>query len=126
MLPPRTPEAEDAYVSEWLASDDTEGLIDAVNLAMDARRPRLAARLVQLLGDHVAIEPGSALERAHKAAGLLLMRKPSAAENSWSELEEAWSSCRKSRMRRIRTRVRESMKGDLLARRVDRLGRRRR
>lgn len=119
MLPERTPEAEDAFVAEWARSDDVEALIEAVGDAVDARRPRLAARLVGLLPDRVEIEPGSALERASRAARLLLVDVSSPVH--FNALDEAWASFRKTRVKRMKTRMREAMKRE--PQRVSRFGR---
>jgi hypothetical protein len=90
---------------------DADLLVEVISAAVDARRPMLAARLVGLLSDHVEIEPGSPVERAQRAARLLLKRSPTAADNSWSELEEAWAIARRLRMGRIRRRMRQSLHG---------------
>jgi hypothetical protein len=123
-LPGRTADDEDGYVRAWSDSDDTDGLIAAIEAAVDARRPMLAARLVQLLDEHVEIEPGSALERASRAARLILTHKATPEDNSWSALEDAWREVRQSRMRRIRQRMRDRLEGK--NRRVGRLDRKRR
>ena len=123
-LPDRSRQAEDAFVDGFLDQDDAELLIEAIQGAMDARRPRLAARLVGLLGDKVEIEPGSDLDRAQQAARLLLFDKQRPEDLSWSELEDAWGRVRRRRMRRIRRRMRASMTGN--GARFGRLGNRRR
>ena len=123
-LPGRTPEAEDAYVSSWASNNDTDGLIEAITAAMDGRRPKLAARLVGLIEDHVEVEPGSALARAQSAARMFLMTKPTAEDNSWSALEDAWKEARKARLHRIGLRQRDRMKGK--TKRIGRFTRRKR
>ena len=110
-LPERTTDAEDAFVRRWGASDDTDGLIAVTEAAMAARRPMLAARLVGLLEDHVEIEPGSPLDRARRAARMMLQRKPTPEDNSWSEFEDAWKAARKAKMRRVRQRMRRALAG---------------
>jgi len=124
-LPDRTEEAEDACVAAWTESDDTEGLEQLIEAAMEARRPMLAARLVQLIGDHYEVEPGSPLARAQRAARFVLANRPSPEDNSWSELEDAWREARKGRMNRIRRRMRQRMSGKD-PKRMSRLERRRR
>lgn len=124
-LPDRTQAAEDAFVDTWAGSDDTDGLVAAIEAAMGDTRPQLAARLVGLLGDHVEIEPGSALERAQRAARLFLAHRGRPEDNSWSELQDAWTEVRKSRMRRIRQRQRRSLTGKAPSR-IGRLDRRKR
>ena len=124
-LPDRTQEAEDACVAAWAESDDPEGLEQLVEEVMAARRPMLAARLVQLFSEHYEVTPGSPLERAQRAARFVLSHKPSPEDNSWSELEDAWTEVRKGRMNRIRRRMRHRMTGKE-PRRMGRLERRRR
>ena len=123
-LPGRTTAEEDAFVHDWSESDDTDGLMEAIEAVMSDRRPMLAARLVQLLDEHIEIEPGTPLDRARRAAALVLTRKATPEDNSWSELEDAWSEARASRMRRIRQRQRDALEGR--NRRIGRLDRRRR
>ncbi|RME21241.1 MAG: hypothetical protein D6798_18640 [Deltaproteobacteria bacterium] len=113
-LPDRTPEAEDAFVDAWSRADDTATLVATITAAMDARRPQLAARLVGLLDDHVEIPEGSALDRARRAARLLLHHRDleSAALAPYAdELAEAWRAARRGRMtrtlRRMRARAQE-------------------
>lgn len=116
-LPERTEAEEEAFVAEWAASDDTELLLEVITEAMEARRPKLAARLVNLLDDHVEIEPGSAIERAQMAARLYLTHE-TPEDRSWSELEDAWTEARRSRMQRLNLRQRQRMTG-----RTERIGR---
>ena len=111
-------------MSTWAARSDADGLIELITEAMDARRPKLAARLVGLLDDHIEIEPDSALARAQAAARMFLMTKPTAEDNSWSALEEAWKEAHKARLRRIGERQRNRMKGE--TKRIGRLSRRKR
>lgn len=123
-LPARTPEAEDAFVQAWLDEDDTEALVELVGLAIEERRPRLAGRLFQLLDDRIDPEPGSALDRAARAARMLLLRKTTPEENSWSALDDAWIDARRARVRRIKQRWRDRLNG--VNRRISRLDRKRR
>ena len=123
-LPGRSSAEEDAYVASFAGADAPSDLIEAVSAAMDSRRPRLAARLVNLLDAHVEIEPDSLLDRARSAAQLFLLTKPTAEDNSWSELDDAWKAIRKARFRRIGMRQRDRMKGQ--TRRIGRLSRRKR
>jgi len=124
VLPGRVPEEEEAFIASFLENDDTERLITAISAAMDARRPRLAARLVNMLDEHVEIENGSPLDRARAAARLFLLTKPTAEDNSWSALDDAWKALRKARFRRIGMRQRDRMRGK--TRRIGRLSRRKR
>jgi hypothetical protein len=110
-LPDRTNTAEDTFVRDWSESDDSTALEGVIEEAMAARRPRLAARLVGLLDGHYEIEPGSALDRARKAARLVLTNKARPEDNSWSEFEDAWTDVRRGRMNRIRRRQRRSLTG---------------
>jgi len=110
-LPERVEGSEDEFVGWCGQSLDTDDLIEVISAAMDARRPRLAARLVGLLDEHVEIEPGTALDRARRAARLVLTRKGTPESQSWSALEEAWGEGRRRRMRRIRMRMRDRLEG---------------
>lgn len=123
-LPARRPEAEDAFVEAWLDSDDTDGLVEVVGLAIEARRPTLAGRLFQLLDDRIDPEPGSPLERAARAARMLLFQKTTPEDHSWSELDDAWAAARRARVRRIKQRWRDRLEG--VDRRIGRLDRKRR
>lgn len=106
-LPERTPDAEDLYVAQMGDGDDPDELVAAIEAAMAERRPRLAARLVGLLGERVEVEPGSDLDRARKAAELFLFDRQRPEDVSWSELEDAWSLARQRRMTRIKRRMRD-------------------
>lgn len=108
-LPARDAAAEDAFVAQARDLADPEPLVDVIEAAMAARRPRLAARLVGLIEDLVEIEPGSALERAQAAARLLLLEPDPQA--SWDELESAWRDVRRRRSWRIRRRLRQTLEG---------------
>lgn len=109
-----------------MESDDGEGLITAITEAIEARRPRLAARLVGLLDQHVEIEAGSPLARARDAAAMVLVSRQELPVG-WSDLEDAWGETRRHRMDRIRERMRRSTNPDDSGGRIGRLhGRRRR
>lgn len=122
-LPSLSRDDEEAWVAAWASSDDTDGLVEAITLALDERRPLLAARLFQYLEDHVEIEPGSPLERARTASRLILVNTETVLPTSvWVEMEDAWKSCRKSRMRRILARQRAARRGEHVT--IPRVGRR--
>lgn len=104
VLPPRVDVQEDAYVKAWMGCDDLDGLEEMITLAMEERRPRLAARLVQLLPDLVDVEPGSALARAQNAARLLLVNSKDV--ELFNELDQAWRQLRRKRMKRMGARQR--------------------
>lgn len=104
VLPAKKAVDEQAFVDAWMAHDDAELLSQVISDAIDARRPKLAARLVQLIGEQVEIEPGSALERAQQAANMLVLRAKDI--ELFNALDEAWRETRKKRMRRIRARQR--------------------
>lgn len=123
-LPDRSPDAEDLFVAQMSDGDDPEALVQAIEAAMADRRPRLAARLVGLLGDQVEIEPGSELDKAQRAAHLYLFDRQRPEELSWSELEDAWSLARHRRMTRIKRRMRDALNGSSTHR--NRLGKPRR
>ncbi len=104
VLPAKKAVDEQAFVDAWMAHDDAELLSQVISDAIEARRPKLAARLVQLIGEQVEIEPGSALERAQQAANMLVLRAKDI--ELFNALDEAWRETRKNRMRRIRARQR--------------------
>lgn len=103
-LPPRVDRDEDQFVAAWMATDDLDELEEVIGSAMDARRPRLAARLVQILPDKVEVEPGSALDKAQRAARLLLV--DSRDVELFNALDEAWRQVRRQRMKRMGRRQR--------------------
>lgn len=122
-LPPRTRTDEDAWVAGWAASDDLDGLVEAVATAIEARRPQLAARLVGLVPKGAELDDPAPVESARRAAQMLLI-DPSG-EAAWCELEDAWTALRRERMRRIKRRQRLALQGK--QRRTGRLdGRKRR
>lgn len=103
-LPSRKREDEDAFLEGWRDSDDTDGLIEVISAAIEARRPQLAARLVGLLDGHVEVEPGSPVDAARRAAQMLML--PTARPDDFVSLQAAWIMARKLRMRRIKRRMR--------------------
>jgi len=109
-LPERNRPDEDAWVAEWAASRDFDGLVEVVGRAIDAQRPQLAARLVGLLPPDVEVGDPTSVDTARRAARLLLLAQDES-EQAWSELEEAWTRLRRSRMRRIKQRMRKSLMG---------------
>jgi len=121
-LPPRTAEAEESFVRALRADPDLdpEHLAELVSLAMSDKRIKLAARLVQLLPEHVDIEPGSALERAERAARLLVLDASDI--ELYNCFDEAWREVRRRRMKRMLTRQRLSGRNEQFT--VPRVGRR--
>ncbi|MEN0067648.1 MAG: hypothetical protein AAGA48_36290 [Myxococcota bacterium] len=108
-LPDRDTASEHAFVAWARDLDETEPLIEAIEAAMEARRPRLAARLVGLVEDFVEIEPGSALDRARGAAQFLLLEPE--ATHAVDDLENAWRDARTRRIWRMRRRIRQRLTG---------------
>ena len=106
MLPERNQQAEDAFLNQWRDSDETDGLIAAITEAIESRRPQLAARLVNLLDEHVEVEEGSALARAQRASRMMMLAEP--APLAFEELQAAWILARRMRLRRITRRMRPS------------------
>ena len=118
-LPERTEAAQTAFVDRLRADGDPTAVVDAIDDAVQARRPMLAARLFALLDDHVEIPPGSALERASRAAQLWLRRKEAPEERSWSQFEDDWETVREARVWRYKQRMRDRLSGT--TRRIGRL-----
>lgn len=111
-------------MSSWLDSSDTEQLVELVSMAVEQRRPQLAGRLFQLLDEQIDPEPGSALDRAARAARMFLFRKTTPEDHSWSALDDAWTSARRARVRRMKQRQRDRLHG--ANRRIGRFDRKRR
>ena len=109
MLPGPDKASEDAWVEQWMAVEDLDGLISAITDAMDARRPQLAARLVGLLDESMDIEPGSALERARNAAKFFLIQPQKVAY--FQAFEEAWVEARRIKIRKVKERMRDRIMG---------------
>jgi hypothetical protein len=94
MLPSRDRKAEDDFIA-MLAESGQGKIIEAVTLAIQERRPSLAARISKLLGTDHGLPNNSALERAFKAMEFLIV-KPRSVE-LWDELDRNWASWRQSR-----------------------------
>ena len=121
-LPARTAQAEEAFIRDLRGATDLdpEDLAELVSLAMADKRVKLGARLVQLLPDFVEIEPGSALERAERAARLLVL--DSSDIELYNCFDEAWREVRRRRMKRMLARQRLSGRNEQYT--VPRVGRR--
>ena len=122
-LPGRSQHDEDAFL-DAVRAEDTAMLVELCREAIEARRPRLAARLFQLVDDQIDPEPGSALDKAARTARMWLHQKKAPDENSWSALDEAWAQVRRARVRRIKQRWRDRLAGRDV--RIGRLDRKRR
>ena len=94
MLPSRDRKAEDEFVS-GLAGSGQQKIVEAVTLAIEERRPSLAARLTRLLGEAEQLPNSSALSRAFKAMDFLIVHPGS--EDHWCELDSSWAAWRQSR-----------------------------
>lgn len=100
-LPSPDPDDEAAFVRDLAADDDVEAVIEAIDAALAARRPKLAARLVGLVPDD---EDDPAVAAARRAASLFLLRAPTAQEES-DELDLAWALMRRRARNRLRNRL---------------------
>lgn len=100
--------AEDAFLEELSNWSDADALIEVVESAVAAKRIRLAARVAGLLEDHDDIEPDSPLEKALRAARLLLIHRNTPEERSWAELDEAMNQLRQERFVRAKGRMRRN------------------
>ena len=109
MLPGPDKASEDAWIEQWMFSEDVDGLIAAITDAMDARRPQLAARLVGLLDDSVDIVPDSPLGRAQHAAKFFLVQ-PQKVEY-FQAFEDAWIEARRTKIRKVKKRMRDRSMG---------------
>ncbi len=103
-LPSRERQAEEDFVAQWRDADDPDGLDIAVEAAIEARRPMLAARLVGLLPEHDDEEP--AIRRARSAATMLLRSGTAPDPLLLEEFLLEWRRSRKSFMDRARRRQR--------------------
>ena len=99
-LPGRAESQEDTWIAD-LEDAPSEAIADAVREAITARRPRLAARLVGLLGDGAdAGDPDIA--RALRAAEFLCLKGRDAVVEA--DLEEILAVLRERRRARFRHR----------------------
>ena len=83
-----------------------ERIEEAVRAALGAGRPRLAGRLVGLLPAGW-VEQDPDLERAQKAAKLMLLNPEAQADQFMEELQVLFEIRRKKRMRRLKERSRK-------------------
>jgi hypothetical protein len=100
--------------------EDIDELVDVVTEALAERRPRLAARLVQLLPDNVEVDDPTVLERARRAAAMLVYQARDV--ELFNALDEAWIELRRRRMRRMMARQRHTGTGEQVT--IPRVGRR--
>jgi hypothetical protein len=116
---------EERVVSRFRdGAHDESALLDALFEAMDGGRLRLAVRLVGLLEqDHEDVM----VQRARRAATMMVHNGLDAADVSWSECDEALRALRVRRMERAKRRIRDRVTGDRPGRvgRLDRGDRRR-
>ncbi len=110
MLPGRDKATEDAWIQS-LDGGAVPHLIDACLAAMDAGRPGLAARVLSLLEDE-DIPDVPELERARRAARLLLLAPVDRRGPIIAELEAEVASLRRAHVARARARQRRRARGD--------------
>ena len=104
-LPGRRPDDEDAWL-ESLMECGLETTEEAVRLALSEGRPRLAGRVVGLLPESVVAQDAQ-LQRASKAAQLLMVEPGDRLDVIVEELAELFELRRRKRMRRARDRSRQ-------------------
>ena len=105
-FPPRTPEAEEAFIVRFRDGTDTTDLQDVIHELVLAGRLRLAARLVGLLEDSIEIEEGSPLDRARRAARFIVFES-APTKIHYSDFEDAWHDHHRARVARIKHRMRQ-------------------
>lgn len=110
-LPLPGQEEEDRFVAR-LTGADADVLTEAIESAITAQRPRLAARLFGLLEEELDIEPGSELDRARRAARFLVVEGgPAALAQHWDDLQSSWTLARRTLAKRRRIRRRSRLEG---------------
>ena len=107
-LPARERTAESAFVEAWAQAADPAPLSGVISDALAARRPKLAARLVNLLTDDQLTELDDPNLRRARAAARLLLLADAPSPESVEDLEAAWRVARSAWMRRVRSRIRRS------------------
>jgi hypothetical protein len=108
----RLPDAadEDAFVSQFCVEGaDHELLLGAITACVEARRMRLAVRLVGLVDEDEGDDP--VLARVRQAAAFMVHAGLRPEDQSWSELDEALAELRARRMVRARDRARRLASG---------------
>jgi hypothetical protein len=109
-LPQRDHASEDAFITQLSASDDPEALAELADAALAAGRPALAARLVGLLpdawADALPDEQRKRLDRARRAATLVVRRGTDVTQAQIDDLIDAWEGARLGRVRGIVQRMR--------------------
>ena len=101
MLPSRTLHDEQSFVSELQKQGNQVQIQQAISLAIDQRRPQLAAQLFLILKGITPLSPD--LEKANKA-----LRFAVVTGQQWLYIEEAWSSFNSSnRINRMKARHRD-------------------
>lgn len=104
MLPPRDHAAEDRFVADYQDENDQQRII-AIEAAIEAKRPSLAARILTLLDNPITQSDSDALQVAKRAANLFLHTK-SHDDVLAEQLYHAWANIRRGRVRGIKARSR--------------------
>ena len=125
-LPRPTRVAEERWLqktSEMLAnhSIEQEEYLALVAECVQAGRPTLGAKLLLLLPEEITVPPGSPLERAQRAAKLVVHHfgngpKPPKFAPLLDDFVDAWTAFRRRRVRRIINRMKSQNKRDPRAR----------
>ena len=109
-LPPRDHASEDAFVASLAGLEDHESLAATADAALEAGRPSLAARVVGLLPDawtdDLPVEQRKRMERARRAAMLVVRRCTDVTQEQIDDLIEAWEGARAGRVRDMVARMR--------------------
>ena len=108
-LPGRALDEEDAWVRALQAASDAE-VLEATRAAVRAGRPGLAGRAVSLVLSDAAVAGDPELERAARAARLLLSRPVPPTIEEWDELLADLG--RRQHMARFRARHRAITRGE--------------
>ena len=100
-LPGRTEQEESIFLAKLAEEENTTQCVEAIQLAIQERRPQLAGRIFALITEPIELDDG--LKKAQRALAFFLIHQK---EEQWLEFQEYWDSYyhKSNQGRRIRAR----------------------
>src|SRR5210317_1338123 len=100
-LPDPSMELEGQFIAE-LMDEDLETCVEAIQLAISAKRPKLAGKIFAILKEPVEMDED--LRKAERALAFFLINQT---EEDWDEFQDIWEEYRENRkLRRFKARHR--------------------